>query len=41
MAVYAAHTDAFMPVPTGMTSWRETSLPATLAARINVQPSGY
>ena len=43
MAVYAAHTDAFMPVPTGTKSWRrETSLPATLAARINVQqPSGY
>jgi hypothetical protein len=38
MAVYAAHTDAFMPVETGTKSWRET----TLAARINVQqPSGY
>jgi hypothetical protein len=42
MAVYAAHTDAFMPVHTGTKSWRETSLPATPAARINVQqPSGY
>jgi hypothetical protein len=41
MAVYAAHTDAFMPVQTGTKSWRETSLPVTLAARINVQPSGY
>jgi hypothetical protein len=42
MAVHAAHTDAFMPVPTGIKSWRETSLPASLAARINVQqPSGY
>jgi hypothetical protein len=42
MAVYAAHTDAFMPAGTGTKSWRETNLPATLAARINVQrPSGY
>jgi hypothetical protein len=41
MTRYCAHLDALMPVPTGTTSWFEAGLRTGLAARINVQPSGY
>jgi hypothetical protein len=42
MALYLAHFDALMPVPTGMTSWFEAGVRTSLKARINVQqPSGY
>ena len=41
MALYTAHTDVLMPVPTGMTSRFEADTRASVKALINAQPSGY
>jgi hypothetical protein len=41
MALYTAHTDVLMPVPTGTTSWFEAGMRASAKALINAQPSGY
>jgi hypothetical protein len=42
MALYLAHCNALMPVPTGVTSWFEAGTRTSLKARINdQQPSGY
>ena len=41
MACYRAHLDAQMPVLAGTTSWFVAGTGKSLAARINVQPSGY